>query len=180
MSRSIRLIIAASLILAVGNSANLLAQQDNNPAASPANSSAPAGSSMAKLQAENAALKKQVADAARTIATLQAQLAKASAEPVPAVPAQAIDASTNAAPAGPLKALPLDSTNAIVTATAPGTPDAGPSRTYTVVKGDKIWTIAKKMYPGHTKEGVDKIQEANKDAIGNKPLKIGQVLIIPQ
>jgi len=35
------------------------------------------------------------------------------------------------------------------------------------------------MYPGHTKEGVDKIQEANKDALGNKPLKIGQVLIIP-
>jgi nucleoid-associated protein YgaU len=62
------------------------------------------------------------------------------------------------------------------TAAAAGTV---PGRSYTVVKGDKIWTIAKKMYPGHTKEGVDKIQEANKDALGNKPLKIGQVLIIP-
>ena len=99
---------------------------------------------------------------------------------IAAVPAQAPDASTNAAPAGPLKALPLDSTNAVANAAAPGAPDAAPSRTYTVVKGDKLWTIAKKMYPGHTKEGVDKIQEANKDAIGNKPLKIGQILIIPQ
>ena len=36
------------------------------------------------------------------------------------------------------------------------------------------------MYPGDTKNGVDKLQEANKDAIGGKPLKIGQVLIVPQ
>ena len=42
------------------------------------------------------------------------------------------------------------------------------------------WKIAKKMYPGDTKNGVEKIQEANKDAIGGKPLKIGQVLVIPQ
>jgi hypothetical protein len=35
------------------------------------------------------------------------------------------------------------------------------------------------MYPGDTKNGVAKIQEANKDVLGTKPLKIGQVLIIP-
>jgi nucleoid-associated protein YgaU len=192
MSRSIRLLIAASLILAGSNSANLLAQQDSsNPAAGAATSSATAGNDVAKLQAENAALKKQVADAARTIAQLQAQLAKAgihhqdataSAETpsVPAVPAQAPD--TAAAPTGPQRALPLDSTNAVVSAPVPGAPasDAAPSRSYTVVKGDSLWKIAHKMYPGDTKNGVDKIQEANKDAINGKPLKIGQVLIIPQ
>jgi nucleoid-associated protein YgaU len=205
MSRRIRLTLAASFALAgynlaygqdalSGDSRNphyLLAQQNvvnNNPAAGPANSSAPAGDDLAKLQAENAALKKEVADAAHTIAQLQAELAKAgihhqaataSSEPAPvaAVPAQAAD--TSAAPAGPQRALPLDATNANVTAAAPGA-DAGPSRSYTIVKGDSLWKIAHKMYPGDTKNGVDKIQEANKDAIGGKPLKIGQVLIIPQ
>ena len=184
MSRSIPLIIAASLILAGGNSANLLAQQD-------AATTSPAGNDVATLQAENAMLRKQVADATHTIAQLQAQLAKAgihhqdataSAEtpPVAAVPAQTPD--TTAAPTGPQRALPLDSTNAVVNPAAPGAPatDAGPSRSYTVVKGDSLWKIAHKMYPGDTKNGVDKIQEANKDAINGKPLKIGQVLIIPQ
>ena len=140
---------------------------------------------MNKLQADNAALKKQLDDAAHTITLLQGQLAEAS-KTAPAPAAVTGDAATPApvAPAGPQKALPLDQMNPNVpSAAAPGTAAAaagGPSRSYTVVKGDKIWTIAHKMYPGHTKEGVDKIEEANKDALGNKPLKIGQVLIIPQ
>jgi len=171
MSRSICLTIAASFILAGCNLAYSQDTQNNNPAASPASSSVSAGDDVAKLQAENATLKKEVADAARTIAQLQAQLAKAGITP---------SADTNAAPAGPLKALPLDATNAVASPAAPGAPDAGPSRSYTVVKGDSLWKIAHKMYPGDTKNGVDKIQEANKDAIGGKPLKIGQVLIIPQ
>jgi LysM repeat protein len=107
----------------------------------------------------------------------------------PTPPAATDDTSTtNAppAPAGPQRALPLDAPNpaleAAANTNAPGTaaPDAGPTRTYTVVKGDSLWKIAHKMYPGDTKNGVDKIQEANKDAIGGKPLKIGQVLVIPQ
>ena len=83
-----------------------------------------------------------------------------------------------------MKALPLDATNASPNRHRPRRTCRrsrlpAPSRSYTVVKGDKLWKIAHKMYPGDTKNGVDKIQEANKDAIGGKPLKIGQVLVIP-
>ena len=158
-------------------------------AASLPNSPAQNGDDMVSLQTENAALKKATEDAAQTIAQLQAALAQAGithqAAPATTPDSAIIDnnaPSTNAPPTGPLKALPLDATNANVTAAAPGSPatDAGPGKTYTVVKGDSLWKIAHKMYPGDTKNGVDKIQEANKDAIGNKPLKIGQILIIPQ
>ena len=157
---------------------------------------------LAKLQIENAALKKQAFDATHTIAQLQMQLAQASSRPAaspepatgapPPVPVvggggaitstPAVSGATLASTPGAAPALPLDGTNAIATTAAPGVaaPDTGAARSYTVVKGDKLWTIAKRMYPGHTKEGVDKIQEANKDALGNKPLKIGQVLIIPE
>ncbi len=151
---------------------------------------------LAKLQIENGTLKKQINDAARTIGQLQAQLAQANARssaptliepatgapmplvaPPPTGPEPATTSSPVVAPA-----FPLNGTNAVAAAPSPGVvaPDTGTARSYTVVKGDKIWTIAKKMYPGHTKDGVEKIQEANKDALGNKPLKIGQVLIIPE
>jgi len=178
---SLRLLLAASLSLTACTLA--FGQQDmgNSPVAS---STASTGDDVAKLQAENAALKKEVADATRTITQLQAQLAQANANHPSATDTSAPDAasSTNAAPTGPQKALPLDATNAVANAAAPGAAatDTGPSKTYTVVKGDSLWKIAHKMYPGDTKNGVDKIQEANKDAIGGKPLKIGQVLIIPQ
>ncbi len=166
--------------------------QDTSSTNSPAGSTAPAGDEISKLQAENAALKQEVADAKHTISQLQAELNKAGihhhavTDSTPEAQTAAADAtaSTNAAPSGPLKALPLDAPNPALEhdQTATGTPaaDAGPGKTYTVVKGDSLWKIAHKMYPGDTKNGVDKIQEANKDAIGGKPLKIGQVLIIPQ
>lgn len=162
----------------------------------------------AKLQSDNAALKKQVEDATHTITQLQAQLAQAkhhhdavaatpppASSPAPAVAADgvtpsapvatsevAVPVAAPATPATPPRALPLDATNTVASPASPeGTPAAatGASRTYTVVKGDSIWKIAHKMYPGDTKNGVDKITEANKDAINGKLLKIGQVLIIP-
>jgi len=184
MSRRICFALAACLSLAGCNLAYSQDAQTNSPPASPADASAPAGDDVATLQAENAALKKEVSDAKQTIATLQAQLAQAGiTHQMPtAAPSDSTTTTDNTAPAGPLKALPLDDTNGVANAAAPGSSstDAGPSKTYTVVKGDSLWKIAHKMYPGDTKNGVDKIQEANKDAIGNKPLKIGQVLIIPQ
>ena len=193
----------------------LVDKQSQAFAASLPNSPTQSADDYAKLQADNASLKKQVEDATHTITQLQTQLADeakqraaAAPAPAPAAPAAApvataadasapapaaatpadattTPASTNvvAAPATPPRALPLDSTNFVATPGAVGADapaPSGPSKTYTVVKGDSIWKIAHKMYPGDTKNGVDKIQEANKDAIGGKPLKIGQVLVVPQ
>jgi nucleoid-associated protein YgaU len=194
MSRSICLALAATLSLAGCNLAHSQDTQNNNPPASPADSSAPAGDDVATLQAENAALKKEVSDAKRTIAQLQAALAQAGInhQAPAAAPADStavtdntapVAPATNAAPAGPLKALPLDDTNGVANASAPGapgTPEAGPSKSYTVVKGDSLWKIAHKMYPHDTLNGEDKIRDANKDVFNGKFLQPGQVLVIPQ
>ncbi len=162
---------------------------------------------VAKLQADNAALTKQVEDAGQTIAKLQAQLGKhhklpatASSAPAttPAVP-PAIPVAPAATPvtgdvappapttgdtnamatATPPRALPLDATNAPA-AEAGTAADTGSSRSYKVVAGDSLWKIAHKMYPGDTSNGEDKIKEANKDVFNGKYLKPGQVLVIPQ
>jgi len=97
--------------------------------------------------------------------------------PAAAVAATEAPATTNAAPAPP-RALPLDATNAAGTAAPAAT---GEARSYKIVAGDSLWKIAHKMYPGDTKNGVEKIKEANKDTMPEgKPLKIGQVLVIPE
>jgi tetratricopeptide (TPR) repeat protein len=176
-------------------------------AASLPNSSAPSADDMEKLQNENATLKKQVSDATTTITKLQAQLSRhhltavASAEPAPSGPmlAQATPSdpspvvstdtggsTSNGAAATPPKALPVDQATAAAgnADTQGGDTNSAPvsladARSYKVVKGDSYWKIAKKMYPGDTKNGVQKIQDANKETMG-KPLKIGQVLVIPK
>lgn len=178
-------------------------------AASLPNSPTQSADDYAKLQADNASLRKQVEDATRTIVKLQGQLKHhhdavatatgttttsapvaivadaASNAPAAAAPvvAAASEAATNAVSAAPPRALPLDAP-VPAAASASGTnataAPAGPGRTYKVVSGDSLWKIAHKMYPGDTKNGIDKIKDANKDVlIEGKPLKIGQVLIIP-
>ena len=177
MSRSICLLLALTLGFLGTNSA--FSQDAATSAAS-----TPGTDDVTALKTENAALKKEVSDAKATIARLQAQIAQ-SGQPVASTDTTAPGATpAPATPAGPMKALPLDAPNPALEGTnaAPGAPaiDTTNAKTYTVVKGDSLWKIAHKMYPHDTKNGVDKLQEANKDAIGGKPLKIGQVLVVPQ
>ena len=139
----------------------------------------------ATLKTQNAALTKEVADAKQTIAKLQADLAAAqtaTATGAPPAAASSVAGEAPVAPAGPLKALPLDAPNpAIASADGTNAPAAtGPSKSYTVVKGDSLWKIAHKMYPHDTLNGEDKIREANKEVFNGKFLKPGQVLVIPQ
>lgn len=190
---------------------DLIDKQSQAFAAGLPNSPAQNADDYAKLQADNAALKKQVDDATHTITQLQAQLVEESKHqtaptvvaPPPASPAVSMKpppapVADNNASNGPMtvpapssastastippRALPVDTNAPDINAppSAASIANSGPTRTYKVVKGDSLWKIASKMYPGDTKNGVDKIQEANKDAIDGKPLKIGQVLIIPQ
>jgi nucleoid-associated protein YgaU len=194
MSRSFCLILAAMISMA---GCHLAYSQVAQPA------SAPAGDGVANLKAENVKLKKEVSDAAKTIADLQAKLtqtsaqldaataavaaansaAAAKAQPAPAAAPAVADTSApdaTPAPAGPQKALPLDAPNAVTTPGAPGAADSGSSKSYTVVKGDSLWKIAHKMYPHDTANGEDKIRDANKDVFNGKFLQPGQVLVIPQ
>jgi len=173
-------------------------------AASLPNPSGLSAGDIAKLQDENATLKKQVGDATTTIAKLQSELGKhhsvassaipngpmiaqaAAPDPSPVISTDAGGSSSNGATATPPKALPVDQAAAAAgnADTQTGGTNGAPvslegARSYTVVKGDSYWKIAKKMYPGDTKNGVQKIQDANKETMG-KPLKIGQVLVIPK
>ncbi len=170
----------------------LIDQQSQTFAASLPN--APAPTDTTKLLTENSLLKKQVEDAARSIDALQTQLKAREAASVagaptitpapaenPAPGVMATDPTTTATPApGATNGAPMDASSFLATATAPPpVSPPGPSRSYTVVKGDSFWKIAHKMYPKDTQNGVIKIQDANKHLLG-KPLKIGQVLVIPE
>jgi len=62
---------------------------------------------------------------------------------------------------------------------ATASPAPATAQTYTVVKGDCLWTIAKKFYGNGSKYSI--IYDANKNVIGGNPNLIypGQVLTIP-
>jgi len=109
-------------------------------------------------------------DASALAATPPATAAPANV--APAEPPRAMAVDTNAPNFNANPTPPPGATN------APGTPSV-PARSYTVVKGDSLWKIAHKMYPGDTLNGEDKIRDANKDAMSGKFLKPGQVLVIP-
>ena len=182
----------------------LIDKQSQAFAASLPNQPAQTSDDYARLQADNAALKKQSDDAMQTIAQLQAQLsrhhghlalrASRTAElsgTTPVIPVSTDSAATvpatNASADAPRAAAVDTNSPDVNTPTTPVVPGAtnapaaastAPARSYTVVKGDKIWKIAKRMYPGDTKNGVDKILAAN-PGLDPKKLKIGQVLVIP-
>lgn len=71
---------------------------------------------------------------------------------------------------------------AVVATPAPGqTPvPIGEAKTYTVVQGDSLWVIAKKVYGSASEARVHKIQAANSKVLGKgAKLKPGMQLVIP-
>ncbi|MFZ5805677.1 MAG: LysM peptidoglycan-binding domain-containing protein [Verrucomicrobiota bacterium] len=57
----------------------------------------------------------------------------------------------------------------------------GAARTHIIAKGDSLWKIAEKYYPGDVPVGVAKIKQANPETAKNeRNLKLGQELIIPE
>lgn len=142
----------------------------------------------ADLQNQVAVLKKQLQDASAQVTRLGGQPAPISAAPAPAPDTTApVDAtpvvnntpSATTPPTGnatPPRALPVDPSE-LTTSNAPP-PGA---RSYKVLPGDSLWKIAHKMYPHDTKNGVDKIKQANTQILGanGKYLHPGQILVIP-
>lgn len=149
----------------------------------------------AKLQGDYQVAVKQHQEDSKKIADLEARLNGGSSAPVvettppptasstatnsPSVTLNPPVASTNMVPGSAVA--PATSTVAPHVATATNAPAAtGAPRSYTVKSGDSLWKIASKMYPGDTKNGVEKIKAANAATLGDGTrLKIGQTLVIP-
>lgn len=131
----------------------------------------------ARLQSENATLKKELEDiknrAARIDTQAQASAVVAAPEPTP----------TPVAPVAQPVATPVPAPAAPVAPVAPTAPAATvvtEARSHTIVPGDTLWKIARKYYKGDVNANMEKIKAANASAVDfAKPLKLGTVLVIP-
>lgn len=149
----------------------------------------------AKLQSENANLKKELEDTQSRAARLDQQQQNAAnaatAAPAPAAPVAAPTpepAPAKATAATPAKPAPAAATSTAVVPVAPSTATtASPvatavteARSHTIAKGDTLWKIARKYYKGDVNANMEKIKTANAAQVDfTKPLKLGTVLVIP-
>ncbi len=156
----------------------------------------------AKLQSENANLKKELEDAQSRAARLDQQQKNADAAataatsapapvapvaqptPEPVAPKATVATPTPAVPAAPVAHPAAAATVPVAPSTAPtATPAATAvteARSHTIAKGDTLWKIARKYYKGDVNANMDKIKAANASQVDfTKPLKLGTVLVIP-
>ncbi len=150
----------------------------------------------ARLQSENANLKRELEEVQSRVARLDQQqqnTAAAITTPAPSAPvATAPTASVEApkaTPAAPVAhpATPAPAAAAVVPVAPSTAPTATPAatavteaRSHTIAKGDTLWKIARKYYKGDVNANMDKIKAANASQVDfTKPLKLGTVLVIP-
>jgi nucleoid-associated protein YgaU len=163
----------------------------------------------ARVQSENANLKKQLEDAQSRLARMeqvqqdkdqQKESAPVAATPAPAapstpavstaapstpttVPSPIRPGTATPAPSAPPKPVAPTAPTVTTTPAAPAAPaPTAPTeaRSHTIARGDTLWSIAKKYYKNDTVNGIEKIKAANADKLGDgKPLKIGTTLVIP-
>lgn len=173
----------------------LLENQKYNLATKLPNSPVANAEMFAKLQSENANLKKELEDAKSRLARAEQQQQQNAAAATPAptptpAPVAPVAPATpepahaaKAAAATPAPATPVaPSTNAHATPVpaVPVAPVATEARSHTIAKGDTLWKIARKYYKGDINANMDKIKAANADQVDfTKPLKLGTVLVIP-
>jgi tetratricopeptide (TPR) repeat protein len=137
---------------------------------------------LAKAQMEIAQKDSQLAEWKSKVESLNSQIstlkAQVAAQPAPA-PATPVVSTT------PHQETKAGAANAQATSADGKTPSTTPAqssgpRYHVIGKGDSLWKIASKYYPGEALEGVQKIKQANPEATSNeKNLKLGQKLLIP-
>lgn len=158
----------------------------------------------ARLQSENANLRKQLEDAQARLARIdqqqqdqqtataqqqQQQQAAAAAQQAAATAAAAKQAAAPAKTPAPMGSAPAvataqpQATGSQPTTASPAASNASApteARSYTISKGDTLWKISAKFYKGDVVNGIEKIKTANTGTVDfTKPLKIGTVLVIP-
>lgn len=153
----------------------------------------------AKLQSENANLKKELEDAQSRAARLDQQQKNADAAataaastpapvapvaqptPEPIAPKATVATPTPAAPvAHPAAATTVPVAPSTAPTATPAATAVTEARSHTIAKGDTLWKIARKYYKGDINANMDKIKAANASQVDfTKPLKLGTVLVIP-
>lgn len=158
---------------------------------------------IAKIGKENIDLKQaltqaqmQLAEKDGLIAQLQSGKTVAPSSAVPAVVTANAEptvttttpVSAKVAPANvtaqPLSATAPAASAPVATATTTTAPapavSAEGARSHVIQRGDSLWKIASKYYPGEVVEGIEKIKQANPQATSNeRNLKLGDTLVIP-
>ncbi|MDE1170230.1 MAG: LysM peptidoglycan-binding domain-containing protein [Verrucomicrobium sp.] len=160
-----------------------------NFAATLPNSPVQNAQAFAALQSDNQNLRNEFEAANQRINDLSAKLAATQKELAAAAP-NITPADTNAPGAAPAPAPAAETAPAagtppppvpatVIPAPVPA-PSATVGQTYAIAPGDTLWKIAKKFYPGHINEGIERIKLANAAALpAGKPLKIGAQIVIP-